>query len=200
MSFLFPVSCFSYHTCYFPHSFPYSFLCSCATQAIHLSSLAYIENCKCLMIVRVWPCTLSSTHFQSTLKPWCILCHVAYWTLQTMWHCPAPCIHTPTHAASLFVYLFIFVISITCHLFCLFSLSDCFLYWQAAGWHYCKSDHINCIRRGLGRRLRSSLLLNSSPSTSRDISLSCLVETCQSPTAYLCSDNDMITNPPVIVS
>ena len=31
-----------------------------------------------------------------------------------------------------------------------------------------KSDCTHCIRRGLGRRLRSSLLLNSSPSTSRD--------------------------------
>ena len=50
MSFLFPVSCFSHHTCYFPSSFPYSFLCSHATQASHLSSLAYIENCECLMI------------------------------------------------------------------------------------------------------------------------------------------------------
>ena len=38
------------------------------------------------------------------------------------------------------------------------------------------------IRRGLGRRLRRSLLLNSSPSTSRDISLSHLAETCQSMT------------------
>src|SRR5258708_26426113 len=31
-----------------------------------------------------------------------------------------------------------------------------------------KSDCTHSIRRGLGRRLRSSLLLNSSPSTSRD--------------------------------
>ena len=35
-----------------------------------------------------------------------------------------------------------------------------------------KSNCTCCIRRGLGRRLRSSLLLNSSPSTSRDASLS----------------------------
>ena len=38
-----------------------------------------------------------------------------------------------------------------------------------------KSNCTHCIRRGLGRRLRSSLLLNSSPSTSRDTSLSQLV-------------------------
>ncbi len=70
-----------------------------------------------------------------------------------------------------------------------------------------KSDCIHCIRRGLSRRLRSSLLLNSSPrcnppcriayshfninfspSTSRDISLSYLVETCQSPAVSPCPD------------
>ncbi len=47
----------------------------------------------------------------------------------------------------------------------------------------------NCIRRDLGRRLRSSLLLNSSPSTSRDVSLSQLAEICWSPAASLHSDN-----------
>src|SRR5258708_22797511 len=35
-------------------------------------------------------------------------------------------------------------------------------------WTSAKSDCTHSIRRGLGRRLRSSLLLNSSPSTSRD--------------------------------
>src|SRR5258707_7644133 len=35
-------------------------------------------------------------------------------------------------------------------------------------WTSAKSDCTHSIRRGLSRRLRSSLLLNSSPSTSRD--------------------------------
>src|SRR5258705_8964412 len=35
-------------------------------------------------------------------------------------------------------------------------------------WTSAKSNCTHSIRRGLGRRLRSSLLLNSSPSTSRD--------------------------------
>src|SRR5258707_11942365 len=35
-------------------------------------------------------------------------------------------------------------------------------------WTSAKSDCTHSIRRGLSRRLRSSILLNSSPSTSRD--------------------------------
>src|SRR5258708_356008 len=38
-------------------------------------------------------------------------------------------------------------------------------------WTSAKSDCTHSIRRGLGRRLGSSLLLNSSPSTSRDCPL-----------------------------
>ncbi len=56
-------------------------------------------------------------------------------------------------------------------------------------WANIKSDCTHCIRRGLGRRLRSSLLLNSSPSTSRDTSLSQLAEICQSPAISTCSDS-----------
>src|SRR5260221_7638964 len=59
----------------------------------------------------------------------------------------------------------------TCHprLFvCLFvSPSGLFLLIDGQ-WTSAKSDCTHSIRRGLGRRLRSSLLLNSSPSTSRD--------------------------------
>src|SRR5258708_4356081 len=55
-------------------------------------------------------------------------------------------------------------------------------------WANIKSDCTCCIRRGLGRRLRSSLLLNSSPSTSRDVSLSQLAEICQSLATSLHSD------------
>src|SRR5258708_25921339 len=56
-------------------------------------------------------------------------------------------------------------------------------------WADIKSDCTCCIRRGLGRRLRSSLLLNSSPSTSRDTSLSQLAEICQSLAISMCSDS-----------
>ena len=75
----------------------------------------------------------------------------------------APCIRTPTHATPcLFVYLFTFVIGAHVAFFvCLFPLpvvSD--IDRQQAN---AKSDCACCIRRGLGRRLRSSLLLNLSP-------------------------------------
>src|SRR5258705_11631978 len=78
-------------------------------------------------------------------------------------NCTAPCIRTPACAAPcLFVYLFTFVIG-TCVAFfvCLFPLpivSDIDRQWANT-----KSDCAHCIRRGLGRRLRSSLLLNRSP-------------------------------------
>src|SRR5258707_5240367 len=83
----------------------------------------------------------------------------------------APCIHAPTCAAPcLFVYLFTFVIdACVAFLVCLFPLpvvSNIDRQWADA-----KSDCACCIRRGLGRRLRSSLLLNLSPSTSRDAPL-----------------------------
>src|SRR5258708_12095179 len=59
----------------------------------------------------------------------------------------------------------------TCHLHlfvCLFvSPSGLFLLIDGQ-WTSAKSDCTHSIRRGLGRRLRSSLLLNSSPSSSRD--------------------------------
>src|SRR5258707_4105282 len=78
-------------------------------------------------------------------------------------NCTAPCICTPTCAIPcLFVYLFTFVIGACVGFFvCLLPLpvvSD--IDRQQAD---TKSDCAHCIRRGLGRRLRSSLLLNLSP-------------------------------------
>src|SRR5258705_13916753 len=75
----------------------------------------------------------------------------------------APCICAPTHAAPcLFVYLFSFVIGPHVAFFvCLFPLPVVSnIDRQQAD---AKSDCAHCIRRGLGRRLRSSLLLNLSP-------------------------------------
>src|SRR5260221_234981 len=59
----------------------------------------------------------------------------------------------------------------TCHphLFVCLFVSPSRLFPLIDGqWTSAKSNCTHSIRRGLGRRLRSSLLLNSSPSTSRD--------------------------------
>src|SRR5258705_175057 len=83
---------------------------------------------------------------------------------------------TPLHPASapphmlpplvcLFVYLCHWH---TCCLFCLFVSPSGLVLLIDGQWTSAKSDCTHSIRRGLGRRLRSSLLLNSSPSTSRD--------------------------------
>src|SRR5260221_6779793 len=78
----------------------------------------------------------------------------------------APCICAPTHAAPcLFVclcYLFTFVIGAhVAFLVCLFPLPVVSIIDRQQA--DAKSDCTHCIRRGLGRRLRSSLLLNLSP-------------------------------------
>src|SRR5258708_3129393 len=76
---------------------------------------------------------------------------------------------TPPHVPPLLVCLFVYLCHrCTCCLFCLF-VSPSRLVLLIDG--HCTSPKSECthsIRRGLGRRLRSSLLLNSSPSTSRD--------------------------------
>src|SRR5258705_750967 len=75
----------------------------------------------------------------------------------------------PPHVPPLLVCLFVYLChQCTCCLFCLFvSPSGLFLLIDGQ-WTSAKSNCTHSIRRGLGRRLRSSLLLNSSPSTSRD--------------------------------
>src|SRR5258708_37288723 len=75
----------------------------------------------------------------------------------------------PPHVLPPLVCLFVYLChQHTCCLFCLFvSLSRLVLLIDGQ-WTSAKSDCTCSIRRGLGRRLRSSLLLNSSPSTSRD--------------------------------
>src|SRR5258706_7597682 len=89
----------------------------------------------------------------------CILDSACYATL----HCPLHlCLHT-CHL-HLFVCLFVYL----CHwhmccLFCLFVSPSGLVPLIDGQWTSAKSDCTCSIRRGLGRRLRSSLLLNSSP-------------------------------------
>src|SRR5258708_6716718 len=75
-------------------------------------------------------------------------------------------LHVPPPLVCLFVCLPLSLVHML--LACLFvSPSRLFLLIDGQ-WTSAKSDCTHSIRRGLGRRLRSSLLLNSSPSTSRD--------------------------------
>src|SRR5258708_26191529 len=109
--------------------------------------------------VRVQPCVLNSMdslmHLQSISEALphtlthCILDSTCYTTL-----------HCPLHPHLCMCHLHLFV--------CLFvSPSGLFLLIDGQ-WTSAKSNCTCSIRRGLSRRLRSSLLLNSSPSTSRD--------------------------------
>ncbi len=76
-----------------------------------------------------------------------------------------PLASTPLHMlllVCLFIYLFTFVIGACVALFvCLFPLQVVSVIDRQ--WADANYDHAHCIRRGLGRRLRSSLLLNLSP-------------------------------------
>src|SRR5258708_27711634 len=79
----------------------------------------------------------------------------------------SPPLHVPPPLVCLFVYL---CHQCMCCLFCLFVSPSRLvpLILIDGQWTSAKSDCTCSIRRGLGRRLRSSLLLNSSPSTSSD--------------------------------
>src|SRR5258707_6722827 len=75
----------------------------------------------------------------------------------------------PLHMLPPLVCLFVYLCHWhTCCLFCLFVSPSGLVPLIDGQWTSAKSDCTRSIRRGLGRRLRSSLLLNSSPSTSRD--------------------------------
>src|SRR6266436_7760908 len=77
---------------------------------------------------------------------------------------------TPPHMPPSLVCLFVCLPLLLAHmLFVCLSVSPSRLFPLIDGqWTSAKSDCTHSIRRGLSRRLRSSLLLNSSPSTSRD--------------------------------
>ena len=105
--------------------------------------------------VRVQPCILNSVLFwcisKASPKLFHILWCIAYQTLHATQLCTAPCICTSACAAP------------TCLFVCLFvSPSGLFLLIDGQ-WTSAKSDCTHSIRRGLGRRLRNSLLLNPSP-------------------------------------
>src|SRR5260221_1263799 len=75
----------------------------------------------------------------------------------------------PPHVLPPLVCLFVYLChQHTCCLSCLFVSPSGLVLLIDGQWTSAKSDCTHSIRRGLGRRLRSSLLLNSSPSTSRD--------------------------------
>src|SRR5258707_41798 len=75
----------------------------------------------------------------------------------------------PSHVPPLLVCLFVYLChQHTCCLFCLFVSPSGLVPLIDGQGTSAKSNCTHSIRRGLGRRLRSSLLLNSSPSTSRD--------------------------------
>src|SRR5260221_7901568 len=75
----------------------------------------------------------------------------------------------PPHVLPPLVCLFVYLChQHMCCLFCLFVSPSRLVPLIDGQWTSAKSDCTHSIRRGLGRRLRSSLLLNSSPSTSRD--------------------------------
>src|SRR6266446_3155539 len=70
----------------------------------------------------------------------------------------------PLHVPPLLVCLFVYLCHwCTCCLFCLFVSPSRLVPLIDGQWTSAKSDCTHSIRRGLGRRLRSSLLLNSSP-------------------------------------
>src|SRR5258707_12637886 len=76
---------------------------------------------------------------------------------------------TPPHMLPPLVCLFVYLChQHMCCLFCLFVSPSGLVPLIDGQWTSAKSNCTRSIRRGLGRRLRSSLLLNSSPSTSRD--------------------------------
>src|SRR5258708_24916186 len=106
------------------------------------------------------------------------LCSISEALPCTLMHCilDSACYTTPHHPLHLclhmchlllFVCLFVYLCHRhTCCLFCLFVSPSGLVPLIDGQWTSAKSDCTCSIRRGLGRRLRSSLLLNSSPSTS----------------------------------
>src|SRR5258706_8972042 len=95
----------------------------------------------------------SSTYSDTLCIGLCMLCNSALPPASTPPHMPPPLV-------CLFVYL---CHQCMCCLFCLFVSPSGFFLLIDGQWTSAKSDCTCSIRRGLGRRLRSSLLLNSSP-------------------------------------
>src|SRR5258708_6332161 len=100
----------------------------------------------------------SSMYYDTLCTRLCMLCNSAL-----------PPASAPPHMLPLLVCLFVYLChQCMCCLFCLFVSPSGLVLLIDGQWTSAKSNHTHSIRRGLGRRLRSSLLLNSSLSTSRD--------------------------------
>src|SRR5258708_28835170 len=95
---------------------------------------------------------------QSALADWWCLHRIPEPVDSSVYNVPPPLV-------CLFVYL---CHQCTCCLFCLLVSPSRLVPLIDGQWTSAKSNCTHSIRRGLGRRLRNSLLLNSSPSTSRD--------------------------------
>src|SRR5258705_1839669 len=96
-------------------------------------------------------------------------CDALHIRLHMLHNSALPPASAPPHVLPLLVCLFVYLChQHTCCLFCLFVSPSRLVPLIDGQWTSAKSDCTCSIRRGLGRRLRSSLLLNSSPSTSRD--------------------------------
>src|SRR5260221_14656803 len=108
----------------------------------------HIELCAFLMHLR------SSSAYSDAL---CIGLHM-------LRNSALPPASTPPHVLPPLVCLFVYLCHWhTCCLFCLFVSPSGLVPLTDGQWTSAKSDCTRSIRRGLGRRLRSSLLLNSSP-------------------------------------
>src|SRR5258708_4079516 len=76
-----------------------------------------------------------------------------------------PLVSAPPHMLPLCLFVCLFILVHWYHM--LLALFGYFSFWIVSiidrQWANAKSNCTHCIKRGLGRRLRSSLLLNSSP-------------------------------------
>ena len=121
---------------------------TCQSMTLHIEPRTFLTHLWC--ISEALPCTL--TH--------CISDSACYTTLHHPLH---PHLHTC--CLCLFVYLFVYLCYwCMCCLFVCLSVSPSRLFLLIDGqWTGAKSNCTHSIRRGLGRRLRSSFLLKSSP-------------------------------------
>src|SRR5258708_4357864 len=135
------------------------------------------------VVVRVQPCILDSTcyatpHFSDTspmhLRSSSTYSDALHIRLHMLCNSAPPPASTPLHMLPPLVCLFVCLPLSLVHvlLVCLFVSPSRLFLLIGGQWTSAKSNCTCSIRRGLSRRLRSSLLLNSSPSTSRDHPLS----------------------------
>ena len=134
----------------------------------------------CCTIVRVQPCISNSVLFRCIsdaslmhLRSSSTYSDALHIGLCMLCNSTLPPASVPLHVLPPLVCLFVYLCHwCMCCLFCLFVSPSRLVPLIDGQWTSAKSNCTHSIRRGLGRRLRSSLPLNLSPSTSRDISLS----------------------------